>query len=420
LKVLHFSALDAQTGAGVAAARIHLGLRARGVESRFCVAYPTTAMAGAFSPTVSLGGRIARALWSRLDNRRLAGPSQKDDYVLSTGLVGADMGKIIEVEAPDIVQLHWIAGQSFRLASLRNVRVPVVWRLSDMWPFCGLEHLQPDAGRYVAPLDADAQPWSNLSEYVRRSKQATYRKIQRLTLVSPSRWLAAETKTSVLLGDRPIELIPTSCETDQFSPKDKASCRRALELETQGPIILIGASSMGTRWKGQDLFVEAMAQVGRNGGVPVHVVTFGRDPFGAELLDGLVKVTHVGPVRDRRLMAMLYSAADVFVAPSRMENLSNAVLESLSCGTPVVAFDIGGMPDMIDHKVNGFLASPFDTGELAEGIGWAIHQVDPVAVRRAAREKVLSGFSLTQEIDSYLSLYHRLLATERVGNDHGE
>ena len=106
---------------------------------------------------------------------------------------------------------------------------------------------------------------------------------------------------------------------------------------------------------------------------------------------------------------MLYSAADVFVAPSRMENLANTVLESLACGTPVVAFDIGGMPDAIDHQVNGYLARPFDTADLARGIAWVLDHPDIASVREAARAKIVSGFSLDQEIDAYLRIYEELL-----------
>ena len=125
-------------------------------------------------------------------------------------------------------------------------------------------------------------------------------------------------------------------------------------------------------------------------------------------MEGLASVRHMGPIKDRRLMAILYAAADVFVAPSRMENLANTVLESLACGTPVVAFDIGGMPDMIDHKVNGFLAPPFKTGELAEGIRWAQAQRGNDAVRHAARRKILQDFSPAQETDKYIALYDRV------------
>jgi glycosyltransferase involved in cell wall biosynthesis len=121
-------------------------------------------------------------------------------------------------------------------------------------------------------------------------------------------------------------------------------------------------------------------------------------------------VRHLGHVTDRRLLSIIYNAADVFAAPSRVENLANTVLESLACGTPVVAFDIGGMPDAIDHKINGYLAAPFDTAAFAEGIQWCLAQRDRNEIRTACRKKVLTAFSRDQETDRYISLYERLLA----------
>jgi glycosyltransferase involved in cell wall biosynthesis len=226
--------------------------------------------------------------------------------------------------------------------------------------------------------------------------------------------LASETKSSALLGRRPIELVPTSCDTDLFSIKDRKACRTALGFSPDNFIVLAGATSMATRWKGPDLFVEAIGRL-RNAApdlFPLQIVTFGKDPFDASSLGGQVEVIHLGQIKDRRLMSILYGAADVFAAPSRMENLSNAVLEALACGTPVVAFAIGGMPDMIDHQINGFLAAPFDTQEFANGLRFALFQRDRSDTRLACRQKVLDSFSREQEIDQYIALYRRLLSTQ--------
>jgi glycosyltransferase involved in cell wall biosynthesis len=420
VKVLHISALDGQTGAGIAAARIHEGLRARGVKSLFCVAYPSAGLEGAFTPKVTIPARVGRIVSRAANDWIVRRHLRSCDYVLSTGFVGFDVHKIVDRERPDILQLHWIGGNSFRLGSLFGIRVPVVWRLSDMWPFCGLEHLQPDARKYVA-LPREATTWRHphldLSEHVRRRKRAIYRSIRELRLVCPSRWLASEAKRSALLGGREIELIPTSCDTGLFSPKAQSACREVLGLSPDKFVVLVGATSMGTRWKGLDLLVEAMTKIVRKpsdrSSAGIQILTFGKDPFAALNLSGLASIVHMDQVRDRRLMPIIYNSADVFVAPSRMENLANTVLESLSCGTPVVAFDIGGMPDMIDHLINGFLVSPFDTSNLAEGIQWAIDQRGNEKIREAARNKVLREFSLEGEIDRYVNLYGRLLASAK-------
>ena len=413
MKVLHFSALDGQTGAGVAAARIHQGLLARGIDSRFCVVHPAAGLENAFTPTITITGRISRKAQHSLDNWMLRPLATGYDYVLSTGACGFDIGRIVDRECPDIVQLHWIGGNSFRLSSLAGIRKPVVWRLSDQWPFCGVQHLEPDATAYVSkPL---RNPFwistrKGLSEHVRHRKAAIYEQIDKLVLVCPSRWLASETKTSALLGSRPVELIPTSCDAALFSPKDRNACRAALGLPADKSIVLVGATSMATRWKGFDLFLAAIRQFcERTPARAIEILTFGKDAFDAPLPKDLVHVWHLGPVRDRRLMSVLYNAADVFAAPSRMENLANTVLESLACGTPAVAFAIGGMPDMIDHRKNGFLAAPFSTAEFADGIDWALGQRSGENIRMVCRQKVLDGFAIDREVQSYISLYEKLL-----------
>jgi glycosyltransferase involved in cell wall biosynthesis len=287
-----------------------------------------------------------------------------------------------------------------------------------MWPFCGLEHLQPDATKYADPPGRGIACWPphfDFGEYFRHRKRVVYRSIRELRIVCPSRWLASEAKRSALLGDQNIELIPTSCDTALFSPKPQRACREVLRLPVDKTIVLVGATSIGTRWKGIDLFIAAMKEVvqasGDSGGI--HVVTFGMDTSGAADLNGIVSFEHLGPVQDRRLMSAVYNAVDVFVAPSRMENLANTVLEALSCGTPVAAFAIGGMPDMIDHKVNGFLALPFYASSLAEGIRWAIDGRGDQKIRQAARNKIICEFSPERESDCYIDLYRKLL-TARI------
>jgi glycosyltransferase involved in cell wall biosynthesis len=411
LKVLHFSALDGNTGAGIAAARIHQALLACGVNSRFCVAHPAAALAGSFTPPISLVGRAVRRVRHALDRRVLASAARDCDYVLSTGASGIDMADVVRREQPDIVQLHWIGGNAFKLRSLTGLKVPVVWRMSDQWPFCGVQHLEPDPGAYSSPPKRVSAS-SNISEHVRYAKWGTYQTLERLVLVCPSRWLAQETRRSALLGQRQVEVIPTSCDTNLFSIKDRAACRSALGLPADKPLVLIGATSLGTRWKGLDLFVEAIKET--NGmalgpGRKLAVVSFGQDVGALAQLRDDVERIHLGPVKDRRLMAILYGAADVFAAPSRMENLANTVLESLACGTPVVAFAIGGMPDMIDHQSNGYLAAPFDTDAFASGLVWSLSQRDSEALRVTCRQKVFDRFSIDQEIDLYLALYKRIL-----------
>jgi glycosyltransferase involved in cell wall biosynthesis len=416
VKVLHLSALDGQTGAGIAAARIHRGLIERGIQSRFCAAFQSIALEAAFTPHQSHWQRARQRVARNVEQWFMMRLDPNYDNVRSSGLLGHDITRILKAETPDILHLHWIGGGAFRITSLAGTRLPIVWRCPDMWGFCGEKHYEPHSENYVRPprCGVDALlPFRDFSNYIRCRKRRAYSKLRDLTLVAPSQWLMAETRRSALLGDRPVELIPTSCDTRVFAPRNREACRELLGLTSRGPIVLVGATSMGTRWKGLDLFVEAMAKLAARYPseqiADVQIMTFGDDPFTAPELSRRFAIRHLGRVRDPRLMAILYSAADVFVAPSRMENLANTVLESLSCGTPAIAFNIGGMPEMIEHGLSGYLAPPFDTDNLADGIAWALSQRGNDSVRAAARSKIVTEFSIDQEIGKYIALYQELL-----------
>jgi glycosyltransferase involved in cell wall biosynthesis len=103
----------------------------------------------------------------------------------------------------------------------------------------------------------------------------------------------------------------------------------------------------------------------------------------------------------------LYSAADVTIVPSLQENLSNVILESLSCGTPVVGFKIGGNSDMIEHKINGYLAEPYQSDDLAYGIAWILNNENSKEISKMARGKVLENFDSKLVAKKYIELYSK-------------
>src|SRR5215469_14031085 len=140
--------MDGYTGAGGAAMRIHLGLLARGIDSRFCVAYPTVDVENSFAPKITLSGRIARKARRYLDDRLVRRARNQFDYLVSSGACGFNIARIVGLVRPDIVQLHLIGFHAFRLATLAGIRPPVVWRCPDQWAFCGLPHYEPDRAKY--------------------------------------------------------------------------------------------------------------------------------------------------------------------------------------------------------------------------------------------------------------------------------
>ena len=121
-----------------------------------------------------------------------------------------------------------------------------------------------------------------------------------------------------------------------------------------------------------------------------------------------INVIFVGYISDSHTLAALYSLADVMVVPSLTENLSNAIMESLSCGTPVVGFDIGGNSDMIDHQKNGYLAKEKDSEDLAQGIEWCLAHNVKGTLSKNAQKKVMENYTIEKVSEQYKALYFSL------------
>jgi glycosyltransferase involved in cell wall biosynthesis len=233
--------------------------------------------------------------------------------------------------------------------------------------------------------------------------------LNHLVIASPSRWLAKCAGESALFRDLRIEVLPNGVDDDRFRPMDHAVVRRILELPQDRKLILFSAGSATSyKRKGYHLLVEALKKLEtqvnpEDYALLVVGASSGASPFSIQ--------THfLGTLRDEISMALVYAAADVFVAPSIEENLANTVLESLSCGTPVVAFEVGGMPDMIVHQKNGYLASAFDTSDLAGALLWILKDKQRwKSLSAEARDRVVRSFSLQGAANRYLSLYEEML-----------
>lgn len=308
---------------------------------------------------------------------------------------------------PRLVHLHWLASSLLRIEDLKRLDVPVVWTLHDTWAFTGGCHYTGDCVRFQAECGQCSQLGStrddDLSSRVWHRKQETYADLN-LTVVAPSRWLADLARQSSLFAKRRIEVIPNGLDTDVYRPLERSAAKAFLGIDPKEPVLLFGAQWLTDRRKGGDLLAEALGRLN----FPCTLLTFGKGQLSFDGNPNL-KVRTLGTLEDDVSLAVMYSAADVFICPSREDNLPNTVAEALACGTPCVAFDVNGLPDMITHKVNGWLAKPFDPADLAAGIDWLAHNVDSDGLRNAARRKALEEYSLEVMSARYSALYTELM-----------
>ena len=306
-----------------------------------------------------------------------------------------------------LVHLHWLASSLLRIEDLARISVPVVWTLHDTWAFTGGCHYTGDCGGFRAECGHCPQLGSNidndLSRAIWRRKHNVYANLN-LTVVAPSRWLAEVARQSSLFAGCRIEVIPNGLDTDVYRPLDRAAAKAFLGIDPAHPVLLFGAQWLTDRRKGGDLLTAALAQIE----FPCTLLTFGEGQLSLNENPSLT-VRALGSLHDDVSLAVMYSAADVFLCPSREDNLPNTVAESMACGTPCVAFDVNGLPDMITHRVDGWLARAFEPSDLAAGIRWLIRHPNPDVLRRAAREKALAEYSLDVMSARYTALYAELL-----------
>ena len=314
----------------------------------------------------------------------------------------------------DIINLHWIArfvdyDSFFRYVSPRT---PVVWTLHDMNPFTGGCHYAQDCERYTTGCGSCPQIASthetDISRKVWLRKKKIFDRIPRKSLcfVTPSKWLAKKAKKSPLIKRFPVKVIPNSLDTNLFAQKDKIVIREMFGISRGAKVVLVVADSLADKRKGASLLIEAVRYLEEIPGL--YLVTIGRDCN----LEGSSRIEylHLGVIQSERLMSIAYNIADVFVLPSLEDNLPNAVMEAMACGVPVVAFRVGGVPEMIEHLETGYLARNKDILDLANGIRMLLSDNNlRITMEHKCRKVAVEKYSYPVQAKMYFNLYRNLL-----------
>lgn len=414
MRVLIVNASERDGGAGRAAHRLHRALLAAGANSRMLVQTKTTddqSVLGPPSRLVKTSNRFRKVL-DTWPVRRYK--DRMDAYFSPAWLPLSTVAQRINDMQPDIVHLHWIGEGMMRIEDLAKIDAPVVWSLHDNWAFTGGCHVRRECMRYLERCGKCPQLGSNadndLSRSVFRRKQNTYRKMPGMHMVGLSDWMAAGAKTSLLLKHNKVVCLPNPIDTDIYAPFPKDHARKLLNLPPNKKLIAFGAiRATSDENKGFVPLIEAMRDVDEH----AELVVFGSTR--SENADTFRQKAHfMGLLTDDVSLRLLYCAADLVVVPSLEENLSNVIMESLACGTPVVAFDVGGNRDMIEHRQNGYLAEPYHCKDLGAGMNWVLHTTDYLALSLHSREKAVRNYDSKMIARKYLDLY------DEVISNHGE
>ncbi len=419
MKTVHLAVMD-RGGAGIAAQRLHSGLRNIGVDSKMIVAQKESG-----APHVetiefndrSLFGRLRRRVdFSRFSRQRRAyaktTPS-KMAYVTDDRVPGTYILDGILPHA-NVYNLHAVVGfvEPRRFFAHYPRGVPLVWTLHDMNPFTGGCHYAFGCTRFTGKCGScpqlGSQDADDLSARAHARKALAYSRLlpETTRIVAPSKWLGVEALRSTLMGKFSLDVIPYGVDTDAFVPRRTEVAREMFSIPNDDLVIAFAADIAGLPVKGFDLLREAIAQL--NVGCSVTLAVIGRE---TENSDAGTRTIGLGRIDNERLMSFALSAADLFVMPTRADNLPNVILESLACGIPIVSFDVGGVPDMVRPGKTGLLAPPEDVAGLRRAVE-TLSNDDDLRARMSVecRRIAVKEYALAVQAGRYRSLYEELIA----------
>lgn len=414
MKVLHINSYDIHGGAANAVYRINKALNAYGIDSKMLVKekfstnktiYPIKKVK--FNNLRTTCKIIYEQSYLRLYKRR-------KNVIFSIAKVGTNIIDEDILKKADIIHLHWINEGTISLKQLKKLselNKPIVWTLHDMWPFTGGCHYSGNCDKYKKVCGRcnilGSEKINDLSTKTFNKKKKLFKNMN-LEVVCCSNWLANCAKESELFKNKNITVIPNCIDKKIYKPINSKLAKEILNLDINKKYILFGAdNSINDERKGYKYLIESLKMFSNSKyNNNVGLLVFGG--IGKE--ENLpFKVKFFGRLYDDVSLNLIYSAADVFVAPSLEDNLPNTIMESLFSGTPVVAFNIGGIPDMIKHKFNGYLAEEKNSTDLCKGIEYILSNCNKNEdIRKNCRDFAIKNFNEENIANKYIKIYKKI------------
>ena len=407
MKVIHISYSSFIGGASIAAKRIHQSLIKNGFKSEMWVLeslFEDKTIKEIYNKYYKYIIRFRRFLtWPLTKTFR----SKTLSHLNSISLLPSKLVAKINQSDADVINLHWVQRELLSIKDISRIKKPIVWTLHDMWAFCGSEHYTIH-NRWRKGYHYNNKPSSDfgfdLNRWIWERKNNCWK--NPIQIITPSKWLGDCVSQSALMKDWPISVIPNTLNTKIYKPLDKKIACKKFKLPQDVPLILF-ASMGGAKIpiKGYDLFLKCLKILKKNTKLDnIQIVVLGENKSNNQTLCDF-PVHYLGYLYDSRILQAAYNAVDLLIVPSRIDNFPNTALESQSCGTPVVSFNIGGLPDIIEHKKTGYLAKSFQIEELAKGVLWVLENSKEKKLGKNSREKILNNFSEEKISNDYFNVY---------------
>lgn len=406
MKVLHINQSDISGGAAIAGYRLHQGLLTQGVDSRLLVG-KAQSHSDRVTTTPPKKTRIESQLY-----RRLTKPLGLNYlHFLNT----FNIPKTSVYKNADLLNFHNLHTGYFNYLALSSLtkNKPAVLTLHDMWSFTGHCTYSYDCDRWKT--GCGKCPYPDIYPQIEKDNTHLEWKLKNwvysqsnLTVVAPSQWLYEQAKQSIL-NRFAIHHVPYGIDTQVYHPLDPQECRLRLKIPQGKKVLMFGADSLAEKRKGGDLLAQALQNLPNSLKAETVLLIFGNSGAAIAQTVGMTTID-LGYLTTDESKTVAYSAADLFVFPTRADNLPLTLQESIACGTPMVSCKIGGVPDLVRPGISGYLAEPENAQDLCNGI---VHLLEEQNLREQMRQNcraiALAEYPLELQAKRYLEIYDQLV-----------
>ncbi|MEF1254505.1 glycosyltransferase [Vibrio sp. M260112] len=409
MKVVHVVAGNLTQGAAKGAYWLHLALRDKGLES---IVITDSVIRVDDDSVIYLYNNLISRVFKKVSRliERLIFP-RTDLTLFSSGVFGLKLSNLPEIKEADIVHLHWINNNFINVKHLDHLNKTAIWTFRDMWPFTGGCHYSIGCEKFIHGCNNCPHSKNIIEESLVRHVVNYKVRLSSFDIfpVAISNWLKNEVESSYIWKNSEISVIPNGINFDSFHLVEKLEARKLLDIKTHKKIILFGAINLQDKYKGIDKLFDSLSKIKNKN--DYLLCSFGS---GSNKIDTLgFEYINFGYVDDNSKLSTIYASADVFVAPSIKEAFGKTVVESLYCKTPVVVFGDTGPSEIVEDRKCGYIAKPYCSIDLMEGILWVTESVRLDDLSESAHERALV-YSTSSSADMYISLYQSLLRRSEV------
>ncbi len=411
MRVLIINTSERIGGAAIAANRLMEALKKNGVKAKMLVRDKQTD----HLTVVSVGSSWLLPLkfvWERFIIFIANMLSKKNLFQVDIANTGTDVTNLAEFERADVIHLHWVNQGFLSLDNINKIMhsgKPVVITMHDQWYFTGICHYSDCCDKYKQMCEncmlMKGKLLGDIAKKTFIRKQKIYSDAK-LTFVGCSKWMADLAKESKLTQGHKVINIPNAINAELFHPMDKSAAKEEFGFPKDKRLILFSCQKITDERKGFKYFVEALniikeANPELASSIEIAVVGGKSDEVTKMVPFNIITVPYIS---EPEKMVALYNTMDIYVTPSLQDNLPNTIMESLACGIPCVGFNIGGIPEMIDHKQNGYVAEYKDAKDFANGIVWTLTQ-DYELLSSNACNKVIQEYCEEAVAKKYIEAY---------------